>query len=325
MDYKESNLLSNNIKNKIIEYLYSFVDLSKHRYSMLSLDKLKYLQECEHYVALNYKGFNYFLIMLEIENKKYNILIDKKKLSYYKNQLDINAVRITQINMNLTESNELYNGSIFSGKLIQSTSKSIFIIQDCFYLSGKNLLKLDMMEKINKIDYVINNFLKKYCKNFEFKINTIYKYNDLNNLINNILPKSIVSTQGIIFYPKISGNTIIFLGNNDNKKIDYNTNNNEIIEQSSYHIIYNFVDFLKSRTYSYENGVKKVLWLSKTDIIDVYNIHENELDDKQGIALIPCLKISHMCKDNIINKPIQFNCVYSIKFKKWIPISIYNK
>ena len=41
---------------------------------------------------------------------------------------------------------------------------------------------------------------------------------------------------------------------------------------------------------------------------------------KISIALIPNLKISYMC-DNLINdKPIQFNCIYSLKFKKWIPI-----
>ena len=28
-----------------------------------------------------------------------------------------------------------------------------------------------------------------------------------------------------------------------------------------------------------------------------------------------------ICLDNLINdKPIQFNCIYSLKFKKWIPI-----
>ena len=158
--------LPNSIKYKVIDYLYSKVDLSKHRYDMLSLDKLKYLQENEHYLSLNYKGFNYYLIIFETEyqvgtNKKYCILIDKKKLKYNKNQLDMKTTHIVQIHMNLPE--ELYKGSIFYGKLSQSSSKSLFIIQDCFYLSGNNLLKMDMIEKIHKIDKVINSFNTNYC------------------------------------------------------------------------------------------------------------------------------------------------------------------
>jgi len=72
----------------------------------------------------------------------------------------------------------------------------------------------------------------------------------------------------------------------------------------------------------------KILSLIKTDIPDVYNIYNNinELPNetnKLGIALIPNLKISHMCNSLIKNfDPIKFKCCFSEKFKKWIPIAV---
>ena len=62
--------------------------------------------------------------------------------------------------------------------------------------------------------------------------------------------------------------------------------------------------------------------LSRTIIHDVYDISENENGDKEGIALIPNLKTSQLCDDIINDKPVKFNCIFSMKFKKWIPLNI---
>ncbi len=43
-------------KQKTIDYLYSNLDLSKYRYIMLNtIQKLKFLQDNEHYVSPNFK------------------------------------------------------------------------------------------------------------------------------------------------------------------------------------------------------------------------------------------------------------------------------
>ena len=47
----DASLLDIETKKKIIDYLYSKLDLSKHRFVMLNnIQKLKSLQEDEHYV-----------------------------------------------------------------------------------------------------------------------------------------------------------------------------------------------------------------------------------------------------------------------------------
>jgi hypothetical protein len=324
----DSTLIDYDTKIKVIDYLYSKMDMSKYRYMMLqNTNKLKFLQENEHYVSPNYKGFNYFLIMLTINEKHYCVVIDRKKLSYHKNQLDMKTLQVMQIFMRTNES--LFRGTIMHGKLINHNNEYIFIIQDCFYLQGNDMLSIKMDLKMVQLDNIIKNHFKKekdkkYCNNFELKLNKLYEYKDLENLINDIMPNSTLSTNGLIFYPKLSGITIIHLDKKqDTIKTEIITNNNEVIEQKSYHIIHNFIDFLKNRTYSYENGdKKKVYWLSRTEITDVYDISEKETSEKQGIALVPNLKISHLCNNNINDKPVKFNCIFSNKFKKWIPLEV---
>ena len=53
---------------------------------------------------------------------------------------------------------------------------------------------------------------------------------------------------------------------------------------------------------------------------DVYDIADKENGDKQSIALIPNLKTSQMCDELVGEEPVRFNCAFSNKFKKWIPL-----
>jgi hypothetical protein len=340
-------------KQKILDYLYNQVDLSKYRYNLLNcVQRLEYLRDNVHYVSPNYKGQNYLLIFLNIDNKNVSCLIDRKKLSYHRTQLDMITIQIT--NIPLSCDSVLYNGTIFDGKLIQNNSENIFLIQDCFYCMNKSMLEMDMISKLQEIDSIINSYINKNsCNKFKLKINTLSNYDNLENIINT-LEKCSLPTNGLIFYPQKSGINILYI---EKKIVEKITNNdNIIIKNHTYDLINNYVEFLKSRTYSYEHQIPKgvgldsmtsslnnqlgisesqvnnlnkiksqILWLSKTIIPDVYDISMTENSNKIGIALIPNLKISYMC-DNLINdKSVPFNCNFSQKFKKWIPISPYEK
>jgi hypothetical protein len=326
--------VNNEIKSKVIDYLYSKLDLSKYRYIILNtITKLQFLKENEHYVSHNFKGLNYFLILVTINNIKYSVIIDRKKLSYHKQQLDIKHVEVLEIKLNISDC--LFDGTIFDGKIINTNNNYIFLIQDCLYMMGNSLKDMKMNNKINYLDSIIKLHFKKNtitddknlienknlcCLNFYFKLNKLYNYGNLKDLIQNLDKinsenSNIIS--GIIFYPKLSGINVIHI----EKKVEKYEQNN-IIENKSYNIIHNYVDFLKSRTYSYEqNHKKKILWLNKSIVPDVYDISETENSEKMGIALIPNLKISHLCDNLIQEKPLSFECIYCTKFKKWIPIS----
>jgi hypothetical protein len=320
----EGILVDYDTKQKVIDWLYLKLDLSKYRYIIMNnVSKLKFLQDNEHYVSPNFKGYNYLLIMVKINNKNLCLAIDRKKLSYHKNQIDMKTLQIIQINIKTNDI--MFDGSIYDGKIIKSNNKYVYLIQDCYYSMGNRMIDTEMNDKMNKLDEIIKNNFKKdsqiYCDNFELKLNKLYVYKELEELINN-LDKLSVETNGLLFYPKKSGVNILYLDKKTDK-VDIETKNCEIIEQKSYDIIHNFVDLLKSRKYSYEsNGKNKIYWLSRTSIPDVYDLSEIENSDKIGIALIPNLKISQMCDDIINDKPIKFNCIFSPKFKKWIPLDL---
>ena len=316
------------IKQKIIDYLYTSLNLSKHRYIMLNnISKLEFLRDNEHYISPCFKGYNYFLLFINLDDgnhgkKKYCIAIDRKKLSYHKDQVDLKTVFMVKINVKVSDS--IFCGTIFDGKLIESSNKFIFLIQDCFYLMGKNILDMDMFQKMEYLDNIIKiHFIdNNVCENFNFKLNKLYKYDNLLELIENIIPACSIPNQGLVFYPKTSGVSVIHI----EKKLDKVniTSSDNIIENKSYDMIYNFVEFIKTRRYSYEQGNKtRVFWLSKSNIPDVYNYSETENGERLGIVYIPNIRISHLCDENISEKSFtKFNCVYHTKFKKWIPINL---
>lgn len=318
-------------KQKILDYLYSNLNLSKHRFIMLNnVSKLEQLRDNEHYVSPSFKGFNYFLIFMNLEDskndmkpKKYCVAIDRRKLSYHKDQIDIKSVFMVKSIVKVSDS--IFNGTIFDGKLIESSNKFIFLIQDCFYLMGKKLLDMEMLQKMGHLDNIMKMHFSEsnICENFVFKLNKLYSYNDLKELIENLIPSCSIPTQGLVFYPKYSGISIIHIEKKIDK-VDIETNQQPTFESKTYDMIYNFVEYIKTRTYSYEKGNKtRKYWLSKSNIPDVYNISEKEDSERLGIAHIPNLKISHLCDDQVKeDKQCRFNCVYHTKFKKWVPVNV---
>lgn len=315
-------LMENDIKNKILDYLFNTINLSKLRYGILdSIQKLKYLQENEHYVTPNYKGINYFLLFTTIMNKQYAVLINRKKLSYHRNQVDIKNVFIVKIQVN-TNMN-IFSGTIFDGKIIKKENKYHFLIHDCFSIMGKKILDMDMDHKMLYLNDVINsNLSQNSCDNFTFKLNKLYKYNEIPDLIEKIVPSCCIESNGIIFYPKQSGNSIIHIERKQDK-VTIESSQNEVVESKTYDLIHNFTNYLKSRVYSYEKENKhKIFLISKTSIPDVFELYNKKDEPKVGIAHIPNLKISHYCENNITSPFTKINCVYNAEFDKWIPLNI---
>ena len=314
-------LIENDIKNKILDYLFNTINLSKLRYGILdSIQKVKFLQENKHYITPNYKGVNYFLLFTTIMNKQYAVLINRKKLSYHRNQIDIKNVFIVKIQVNTIMT--IFTGTLFDGKIIQKDNKYHFLIHDCFSIMGKKILDMEMEQKMIYLNDIINSNLSHSCNNFTFKLNKLYIYNELPELIEKIIPACGIELNGIIFYPIYSGNSIIYIDKKQ-EKITIESSQNEIIESKTFDIIYNFTDFLKSRVYSYEKENKhKIFLISKTSIPDVYELYNKKDEPKYGIAHIPNLKISQYCDDNIKSPFTKVNCVYNQDFDKWIPLSI---
>jgi hypothetical protein len=206
-------------------------------------------------------------------------------------------------------------GTLFDAKLI----KNIMLIKDCYFLMGNNIIEMEMNEKMLYIDSVIaNQFHKEYCSNFKIKINKLYKYNMLNEIVTNIIPKCEIEITGLVFYPILSGVYYIFTDKKNMDKLNTVTAP-KIVSNDSYNMINEITDFLTSRIYSYENSnIKKVLYVEPTNITDVFYVYEN--NEKLGVAHIPNYKVSTYCRENIKEKT-KCMCAFYKPFNKWIPLN----
>lgn len=286
-----------------------------------NLNQLNFLKNNDHYVSPNFKGYNYFLIFTKINNASYCVAIDKKKLSYHKDKLNIKT--IIMYKLKVMTSSSIFRGSIFDCKLLKNKEHKYFmLIKDSYKIMGNNIHDMEMNDKMLYLNGIIDNqFGNNCCSNFNFKINKLYKYDKLENLIKNIIPSCSLEIHGLIFYPKYSGVSIIYI-DKKKEKVQIESSNNSI-SSDAYNIIKELDNFLKARTYSYEKeGKRKNLLIEKTNISDVYNVYETD-NTKVGIAHIPSLKISSYCHENIKdNKAVKFNCIYNNEFKKWIPLKL---
>jgi len=322
------------LKGKIIDFLFNSINLSNYRYNMLTnLQRLQFLKDNEHYVTPNFMGYNYLLLFLTIDDNKYCVAVDKKRLSYHRKQVQLEKVNIYKILIGASKS--IFRGTIFDCKLINSVvnndgknyHKYFMLIKDCYYLMGNKTIDIEMLQKISHINNIIKTQFTKgsRCKNFIFKINKLNTYENLKDLIENVIPTCNIKCQGLLFYPKYSGVNVIYLDKKQ-EKVGITTTNtvDNVVKENSYDLIVNLTKYLKCRSYSYETtGKMKKLWLQGTEIPDVYNVFENEDENKLGIAHVPNLKISHLCKDNITSdESKRFLCRYDKNFKKWIPINL---
>ena len=308
------------IKNKIIDYLFNSIEMSKYRFNMIdNLQKLNYLKDNIHYVSPNFKGFNYFLVFISINNINQCFVIDKKKLSYHRNKVNAKFINIYRIKIQTSLS--LYNGTIFDTKLVRKNNKYIMLINDCYIMMGNKVLTMEMSDKMKYINGIINTQFTDSCKHFLIKVNRLYLYEDIDEIVNKIIPKCDIDILGLVFFPKYSGITSIYIEKKQDK-IDI-FNNTETVSNESYHLIKNIVEFLSQRKYSYENGTNIKLYIIKTEITDVYNLYDE--DTKVGIAHVPNMKTSLFLQQNIkTENKYKVNCVYNKKFDKYIPLSLIN-
>jgi hypothetical protein len=309
-------------KNKVINYLFNTIDLKAFRFNMLdSIKQLEYIRDNPHFVSPNFKGFSYYLIFTNVNNHLECFAIDKKKLSYHKDKINMKYLSIYKIKVDTFKN--IYRGTIFDCKMLKNSGKYLMLINDCYTLMGSKTLSMKLDEKMKYINNIISNKMtSNCCDNFVFKVNKLYEYSKLKDLIENIIPKCKLEINGLVFYPEFSGITKIYINKETKPKEKISIESNENVGNESYNMIKEFKNFLKARNYSYEkNGDIKKLLIEKTDITDVYNVYCNKTNKKLGIAHIPNLKTSIYCSDIFSNtKKELFKCIYNDKFKKWIPL-----
>lgn len=364
------------IKQQLIDYIFSVVDISKFKYKLLETrDDLQLLSSTKFYISGNYTGPNCLMVFTKNKDRYYSFIVDRKTLSYKQSQINIDNVVINPIELGLDES--VYDGTIIDGILSQTDNSKIYIITDVYLLRNKLLTNDKIKHKLLEIRAYLDANLSqnKNVNNIDVMVNKLYEMSEIQHLKSIIPQMKNPPVRGLAFYPDISGTKLIFLFNklqNNNEKpfqkqnqTSYRHHNQQQNQQQqNFDRQYNFnqqnrkQQFINEKdniekTNSPENGslnikqkyryvcktdetVVLTFELRKTEQIDVYKIFLVEKINngekfvlktkKYGIACIPTIDCSKMCKDAVIlTGKALVKCKYDNTKERWIPIEIDKK
>jgi hypothetical protein len=322
------NYINNTIKQNIIDYIYTNINLSELKYHILEYTSdLDLLKEHTHYISANFSGLNYLLVFLKIQDTNHTYLVDRKTLCYNKKQLNINLVKMITVSIKLEQN--IYNGTIFDG-IIYNNNKS-FIITDVYTMRGKNMLLDRLNHKINNVvSYLTDKMKDDKTNNLKLSVNKLYELSDIKTLLQDIKKIQTHNIRGIAFYPEISGTKLIYMLDNLDRNI--NTTKSPDTDNTNAH----------NQTYKpktqiryvckNKNDIYATFELRQTKNIDVYKLYLLETkikNDKKimigknmGIAYIPTIECSQMCINLFTNpnKNIFMRCKFVRDINKWMPI-----
>ena len=323
---------SKDTKERLLDYIYDNIDLRNYKYKIIETkDDLSNIKR-DYYISPNYNGTNCLLVFTRLNGQYYSFMVDRKTLSYSKNQLDLNSIKLTPVNIRLDQA--VYNGSILDGVLLYNNkedNKMIFIINDLYYFRGSNLLQSKINHKsINITTYLKSNMIKDNVMNtIVLEANNYYELKDIKDVINTEIPnmKYASDIKGIAIYPETSSTKLIFLYSNAAPKKDITVSTQSETKSDKKETIVVESDYDNS---DLETGTEAVFEMRSTDLMDVYKLYllkkirkgkRKVIKSKKiGIAYIPTQECCHMCKKlTEQNKKVLMLCTYNKDKKKWIP------
>lgn len=342
---------SENTVSSILDFIYNSVDLSQFRYKIAEYETdFTVITRERHMVSANFSGTSCLLIFLKLREKFYSVLVERKTLSYNRNQLKPESVKIIPVNVRLSGS--VYNGTIFDGTYIldKKTRSKIFVITDVYRFNGRDTCPDDIRHKLANIRSYLESNMENdtNINNIKLNVNKLYDPTNIRDLMADMDKSKNLEFKGFVFYPVKSGTKIIYLNNNDrmppskkdnvdNRILPHNTDNTQSFNKKNHELNTdmntNAGTHTKKKKYVYicktNDPVYCILEVRKTLSPDVYNIYcVEELQGymklkKLGIASIPDKQSSLMCK-NILNSKINGKALMKCKFdsekNKWIPI-----
>lgn len=377
------------IKQQLIDYIYSMVDISKFKYRLLEVhDDLQLLTTAKYHISGNYTGPNCLMVFTRNKDRYYSFLVDRKTLSYKQSQLNIDNVVMNPIELGLEES--IYDGTIIDGILSQTEDSKVYIITDLYIFRGEDLTREKVKYKLINIKKYLDTYINQdnNINSITVTVNNLYDVCDIKNLVYKVIPQTKqLPVRGIAFYPDLSGTKLIYLfnkvtsthetqkpfvkpyGNNDStfkynqsdKRPQRVISNTKISDTYSPDTKYPDTIQHKDSTHnfgkSYSNNgssnsspddtqpsktkyryicktsepVILTFEIRRTEQFDVYKLFlvspcneggKNVLKTRRfGIAYIPTLACSKMCKDlTITTGKVLMKCKYDDIKEKWIPI-----
>lgn len=329
-------------KRKLVDYLYSVIDISKYKYELISKkgDAKKFLL-APYFMSGNFVGDNCFLIFTKLKDSLTSSIINRKTLNYTKPK---NLDKVEAFNISVKTDLSIYDGSIFDGHFIkQINGQHVFIITDVFIFKGKDMSNFSIDIKLHKMkEYVdkcvsVENQIKPGHTGLKISVNKIHDLTYLKNYVNNI-GNSEFKIRGICFYPETSGTKLIFMFNQQRTP----NQRNNVVQQSHHSPQKSLSPVAKKEPkYMMVNNtgdiLTAVLSIEQSSFPDVYNLFAikrfgvAERDGKKiyekvsmDVAYLPNANKSKWCKElfNKESKNILVNCTFNDDKHKWEPTEV---
>lgn len=298
-------------KEQLLKYVFDRVNLGNLRYKLIDSDKDLLDLKKEFYVSPNHSGVNCLLVFMKTTDKHYSFLVERKTLNYNWSQVDIKSVKMYPVRIRFRP--DVYRGTIFDGVLNNGKEKR-FTICDTYYFRGSNFIEQDVMTKsLNVSAYVAANYVDdENLGDIKIKVSRFYSLEHTKELIETLTP----DTRGLAFYPQTSGLKYLLININYDNKEKEKPKDATIYKE------------LKDNT-------EAVFKLKKTDTIDVYNLYllsiikkggKKLLQNKKiGIAYVPTIECSDMCRSSLKNRDnALMYCRYIKEKDKWMPVKECN-
>lgn len=353
-DNKQKSLLNGDdlltIKTYLLDYLYNKLEVNEHKYIMIkNISDIYDIKSKKYYISHNSCGINAFVIFMKKDSNYYSFLIDRRSISYNRQSLKKELVKITRIK--LAVDLKFYDGTIIDGIWINENNietsintPMIFMVTDILQFGAKSLISMDYKKKMFYISQMFDSMIdkQKESNNIEFIISKPWELNKFSTMFKEYIVPNIkyYNIKGITFYPQYSGGKLIYIFDKFDDKF-----RNEIILDIKTKIpdkldIKPFEETDKKKIFRFEleniestNEILLNLEMKKTNINDVYKLyalfsytqHNNIIFVKKriGTAYIPTYNLSIKCKSYFTDKEkLVMSCKFSNNKNKWIPVEI---
>jgi len=319
------NIKSNEHKDLILSDLYNKYNikiLQRHHHNLDS-NNVNFILS-NHMLNLRSNGNRYYLYFTLYNDIEIMYYIDKKIHPGYQRPRIIFGRGLFD--------KKLFKNTLLDGEMVKCKDDSwTFLINDIVCYEGIHLKNKTLPERLN---IIYNMLATQYTPDktidvCNYKVKTYYNlYKESINAIQELTKNLNYTCRGIYIWPYDLKYKPKLYNFDDTNIIEVVRRTKDITEFKTIENITKTEEVVIEKKYDINIGEDdKVLYLTKTNEPDIYNVYDNEdINNMLGIALVQTLRDSKMLrtafKDKNAMTIIAFVCTYNNKFKKWHPRAI---
>jgi hypothetical protein len=319
------NIKSNDHKDYILSDLYNKYNikiLQRHHHNLDS-NNVNFILS-NHMLNLRSNGNRYYLYFTLYNDIEIMYYIDKKIHPGYQRPRIIFGRGLFD--------KKLFKNTLLDGEMVKCKDDTwTFLINDIVCYEGIHLKNKTLPERLN---IIYNMLATQYTPDktidvCNYKVKTYYNlYKESIEAIQELAKNLNYTCRGIYIWPYDLKYKPKLYNFDDTNIIEVVRKTKDVTEFKTIEDVTKTEEVVIEKKCDINIGEDdKVLYLTKTNEPDIYNVYDNEdIKNMLGIALVQTLRDSKMLrtafKDKNAMTVIAFVCSYNDKFKKWHPLAI---